>query len=111
MKKLFAGLAVVLATLFTAPDAQAMTLQQQRNQVFLELRTVLDETRAELNQRRAELLAATDPAERARLRSQVLALSGRVRFLVSTRTLARYHYSQEQLNLLILRFDLNVSPS
>lgn len=111
MKQLFVGLAVVLSLLFTAPDARAMTLQQQRNEVFVQLLSVVDEVRDEVSDLQAEWRASTDRAERARLRSQIQALNGRIRFLQSMRTMARYNYNQEQLQLLIVRFDLNVSPS
>ncbi len=111
MRKLFICLALALSVFVTAPAAQAMTLQQQRNQVYHALGDILDEIRAEFDQAQADFQASTDRTEREYLRQKIRALRARFSFIVTVRRLARNNFTAEQLDTIIVRYDLPVSTS
>jgi len=111
VKKIFIGLAMMFAVALTATDAQAINLQAQRNQVFVEMRSVADEIRAELLEVRTDFLASQNQMERDILRQRMRVLKGRLQFIRTTRMQARYNYSAQQLDMLIVRYNLSVSQS
>ncbi len=111
MKKIFLTLAVLLAFAITAVDVSAATLQERRNDVADELTLVSQDIAAQ----RAVLVARFQslPAgpEKTFVRSQISILSGRLAFVRTARRAAKTSYSDVQLDILINRFDLNVSLS
>ena len=111
MKKLFFCFALALTVLTTAPSADALTLQQQRNQVFVALQTVADSIRSDIADLQALRAASVDATERAVLNRQIQVLYGRLRFNQTSRSLARYTFNADQLDTLITRYSLAVSLS
>lgn len=111
MRKLFILLSVALTLVVSAPSAQAITLEEQRVEVFVALGPVLNAIDAELDAKIADFRASRDVREREVLRMQIAALQGRYRFVKTSRENARYRSNAVQLDLLINRYDLNVSLS
>ncbi len=111
MKKLLICLAFGLAILFTAPSADALTLQQQRNQVFVALKDVMAEIRSEITDLQTERSQTRNRRDRLIINQRLKVAYGRLRFIQSTRTLARYNYNETQLDALIMRYNLAVSLS
>lgn len=113
MKKIFITIALALTLFATAPvsQASAMTLQQQRNQTFQALGDIMSELRTELSETLTQFRESTNPAERNMLRQKIRSQRARMRFTVTTRRMARNFYNAEQLDVLIVRYDLPVSRS
>lgn len=113
MFKLITRVLAVVLLFAAAPfsQAQAYTLQEQRDDVYTALSTVIVELQADIAEAQADL-ATRPPTSRAAqlLRRKIMILNGRVRRVQSLQRTV-YYFNSVVLDRLIVRFDLPVSLS